>query len=134
MARDPLRRGAQCSRIGCTGLRSALVLPQIYTIFRTTHEHIFCIIFFVISYRFHMCQNFEQDFSESRGFVQKVKHAHYVQDSLCGRQISTNNLTLIFDPFSPAKDPNLAEICNPITRRAVELESYPNHPRIQQVL
>jgi len=36
--------------------------------------------------------------------------------------------------FSPAKAPNLAEFCNPITRQAIELESYPNHPRIQQVL
>jgi len=38
------------------------------------------------------------------------------------------------NPFSPAKAPNLAELCNPITRQAIELESYPNHPRIQQVL
>jgi len=34
-------------------------------------------------------------------------------------------------PFSPAKAPNLAELCKPITRQAIELESYPNHPRIQ---
>jgi len=39
-----------------------------------------------------------------------------------------------FNPFSPAKAPNLAELCNPITRQAIELESYPNHPWIQQVL
>jgi len=40
----------------------------------------------------------------------------------------------VLNPFSPAKAPNLGELCNPITRQAVELESYPNHPRIQQVL
>jgi len=39
-----------------------------------------------------------------------------------------------FNRFSPVKDPNLAELCNPITRQAIELESYPNHPQIQQVL
>ena len=39
-----------------------------------------------------------------------------------------------FDPFSPAKTPNLTEICNLMSRKAIELESYPNHPRIQQVL
>jgi len=26
-----------------------------------------------------------------------------------------------------------AELCNPITRQAIELESYPNHPPIQHV-
>jgi len=32
---------------------------------------------FGISYRFHICQSFEQHFSGSRDFVQNVKHAHY---------------------------------------------------------
>jgi len=41
---------------------------------------------------------------------------------------------VLFHPFSPTKAPNLSELCNPITRQAIELESYPNHPRIQQVL
>jgi len=41
---------------------------------------------------------------------------------------------LQINTFSPAKAPNLAELCNPITCQAIELESYPNHPRIQQVL
>jgi len=40
----------------------------------------------------------------------------------------------VVNPFSPAKAPNLAELCNPTTRQAIELDSYPNHPRIQQVL
>jgi len=40
----------------------------------------------------------------------------------------------MFSPFSPAKSPNLAEICNPITHQVIELESYPNHPRILQAL
>jgi len=40
----------------------------------------------------------------------------------------------LVNPFSPAKAPNLAELCNPITRQAIEPESYSNHPRIQQVL
>jgi len=40
----------------------------------------------------------------------------------------------LINPFRPAKAPNLAEHCNPITRQAIGLESYPNHPRIQQVL
>jgi len=31
------------------------------------------------------------------------------------------------------KSPDIAEICNPITRQAIELESYPYYPRIQQV-
>jgi len=38
------------------------------------------------------------------------------------------------NPFSPAKALNLAELCDPITRQVIELESYPNHLRIQQVL
>jgi len=38
------------------------------------------------------------------------------------------------NPFSPVKAPNLAELCNPITRQAIMLDSYPNHPWIQQVL
>jgi len=38
------------------------------------------------------------------------------------------------DPFRPAKAPNLAELCNLITHQAIELESCPNHPRIQQVM
>jgi len=42
--------------------------------------------------------------------------------------------SISFDPFSPAKAPNTAELCNPITRQAIELESYSNHLRIQQVL
>jgi len=53
---------------------------------------------------------------------------HYIDLS------SNNSENNRLNPFSPAKKPNLAEICNPITRQAIELESYPNHPRIQQVL
>jgi len=49
------------------------------TIFPTTHEHIFYITIFGISYRFNIYQNFEQHFSESRDFLQNVKHAHYGQ-------------------------------------------------------
>ena len=48
--------------------------------------------------------------------------------------IKTQNPNPKLNTFSPAKAPNLAEICNPITRQAMELESYPNRPRIQQVL
>jgi len=54
-------------------------LHQFYTIFRTTHEHMFDIIVFGISYRFHICQNFEQHFSESRDFVRNVKHVFHPQ-------------------------------------------------------
>jgi len=54
-------------------------LPQFYTTVRTTHEHIFYITVFGISYRFHICQNFEQHFSGSRDFGQKIKHPHYSQ-------------------------------------------------------
>jgi len=54
-------------------------LPQFHTTFRTTHEHIFYITVFGISYRFHICQNVEQHFSGSRDFVQNVNHAHYAQ-------------------------------------------------------
>jgi len=45
-----------------------------------------------------------------------------------------NRLETGQSPFSPAKAPNLAELCNPIARQAIELESCSNHPRIQQVL
>jgi len=37
-------------------------------------------------------------------------------------------------PFSPACDTFLAELCNPITRQAIEVESCSNPLRIQQVL
>jgi len=37
-------------------------------------------------------------------------------------------------PLSPAKTTFLAELCNPITRQAIELESCSNPLRIQQVL
>jgi len=43
-------------------------------------------------------------------------------------------MILQFNLFSLAKAPNLAELCNPITRQAIEPESYPNHQPIQQVL
>jgi len=45
-----------------------------------------------------------------------------------------NWLWKLLNPFSPAKAPNLAELRNPITRQEIELESYPNHPQIQQAL
>jgi len=38
------------------------------------------------------------------------------------------------NPFSPANAPILAELRSPITRQAIELESYPNNPWLQQVL
>jgi len=38
-----------------------------------------------------------------------------------------------FNAFSPAKAPNPAELRSPITRQAIEPESYPNHPTIHQV-
>ena len=31
----------------------------------------------------------------------------------------------MFNPCSPAKAPNLADLCNPISRQTIELESYP---------
>ena len=39
-----------------------------------------------------------------------------------------------FNPLSPGFNPFFAEVCNPITRQVIELESNQNHPRIQQVL
>jgi len=36
-------------------------------------------------------------------------------------------------PLGPGFTPFFAELCNPISRQAIELESYPNYPRIQQV-
>jgi len=54
-------------------------LRQFYIIFRITHEHIFYITIFGMSYTFHICPNFEQHFSGSRDFVQDVKHAFYAQ-------------------------------------------------------
>ena len=38
------------------------------------------------------------------------------------------------DPFSPAKTTFHAELCNPVTRQAIELKSCSNPLRIQQVL
>jgi len=35
--------------------------------------------------------------------------------------------------LSPAPAKILAQVCNAVTRHPIELESYPNHPRIQQV-
>jgi len=52
-------------------------LPQFCRTFHLTREHISHIIVFGISFRFRICQNFMQHFSESRDFVQNVKHAHY---------------------------------------------------------
>jgi len=40
----------------------------------------------------------------------------------------------LLSPFSPAKTTCHAELCNPITRQAIELESSSNPLRIQQVL
>ena len=40
----------------------------------------------------------------------------------------------MFNPFSPAKTTFHAELCNPITRQAIELESCSNPLWIQQVL
>ena len=54
-------------------------LPQFYTFFGTTHEHLFYITVFGISYRFHICQKFEKHFSGSRDFVRNAKHAFYAQ-------------------------------------------------------
>jgi len=42
--------------------------------------------------------------------------------------------TCRFDPFSPACATFLAELCNPITRQAIELQSCSNPLRMQQVL
>jgi len=39
-----------------------------------------------------------------------------------------------FDQFSPTETTFHAELCNPITRQAIELESCSNPLRIQQVL
>ena len=35
--------------------------------------------------------------------------------------------------LSPALAKILPQVCNAVTRHSIELESYPNHPRIQQV-
>jgi len=40
----------------------------------------------------------------------------------------------MINPSSPAKTAFHAELCNPITRQAIELESCSNPLRIQQVL
>jgi len=54
---------------------------------------------------------------------------------LCSKYINKRlKVTNCINPFSPAKAPNLAVLCNPITRQVIELEHYRNHPRIQQVL
>jgi len=66
-------------------------------------------------------------------FFLKTK-TNFVQTD-CGKQLV--HIWIIWsslNPFSPVKAPNLAEFCNPVTRQAIELESYTNHPRIQQVM
>ena len=40
----------------------------------------------------------------------------------------------MFNPLGPARDRFFAELCNPKTRQAIELESCSNPLRIQQVL
>jgi len=37
------------------------------------------------------------------------------------------------NPLRPAPAKILAQVCNAVTRHPIELESYPNHPQIQQV-
>jgi len=39
----------------------------------------------------------------------------------------------MLNPISPAPAKILAQVCNAVTRHPIVLESYPNHPRIQQV-
>jgi len=46
--------------------------------------------------------------------------------------MSWSHLTA-FNPLSLAPATILAQVCNAVTRHRIELESYPNHPRIQQV-
>ena len=46
----------------------------------------------------------------------------------------SKTVCMMFNPFSPAKTTFHAELCNPITCQAIELESYSNPLRIQQVL
>jgi len=50
----------------------------------------FYITVFGISYKFHICQNFEEHFSASRDFVQNVKHALYPQRA---SEVDTYQLT-----------------------------------------
>jgi len=49
------------------------------TVFRNTNVHIFYTTVFVISCRFHFCQNFELHCSESRDFEKNVKYGFYEQ-------------------------------------------------------
>jgi len=51
-------------------------LHQFYTIFRTTHEHIFYITVFGISYRFHICQISSNTFRDL-GILSKTKSMLY---------------------------------------------------------
>jgi len=45
-----------------------------------------------------------------------------------------NNKSFPFqNPLSPAPAKILARVCNAVTRHPIELESYLNHPRVQQV-
>jgi len=37
------------------------------------------------------------------------------------------------NPLNPAPAKILAQVCNAVTPHPIELESYPTHPRIQQV-
>jgi len=55
------------------------VFTRILHNFQHIHKNIFYITVFGISYRFHICQHFAQNFSESRDFVRNVKHVFHTQ-------------------------------------------------------
>ena len=68
-------------------------------------------------------------------------HVSYSRTDFCKNNIEElhrymheNDLDGGFNPLGPGFIPFFAELCNPITHQAIELESYPNHPQIQKVL
>jgi len=74
-----------------------------------------------------------RDFSEKSS---KLSALHIIKGTFSNLGIvqSQSFLFNLFNPLSPARDRFFVEICNPITRHAIELESCSNPLRIQQVL
>ena len=70
-------------------------LPQFYTTFRTTHEHIFYITVFGYFIRIPFLSKFRATLFRIR-FCTKCKACVLCIDSIWSRQISANNLTLVF--------------------------------------
>ena len=60
-----------------------------------------------------------------------IRGESHIQCNATGEVVTTQNDCTQFSLTLSV--PRFTELCNPITHQAIELESHPNHPRIQQV-